>query len=64
METDKITVHLSQKELELISEALWHLQLESDKNSKKTHVKHLRECLDIFLKKRESCKELILKLKK
>ena len=64
MQDKNFTISLSEEELKLIVEALWHYELENDKNSQKVHIKHLRTSIDLFLKKKQECKDLKLKLER
>jgi hypothetical protein len=63
MDQKIIQLQLTQSELEIVKEALWHYQLETDKSSRKLAFRHLRGIVEELTSKSQRSKNLSEKIK-
>lgn len=63
MDQKIIQLQLTQDELQIIKEALWNYQLETDKSSRKVAFKYLKGVADELILKSKMSKALAEKIK-
>lgn len=63
MDQKIIQLQLTQDELQIIKEALWNYQLETDKSSRKIAFRYLKGIVEELTSKSKACKILAEKIK-
>ena len=58
-----IQLQLTQDELQIVKEALWNYQLETDKSSRKLAFRHLRGIVEELTSKSQKSKDLSERIK-